>query len=112
MFQNFEGVQKMSKTNLDAAMKSFGNFSKSAEAITAEMTDYSTRSLENGTKAMGQLLGVKSLDKAFEVQSEYAKSIYEGYTAQVAKLTELYADMAKAAFMPLEAQAVKLKSAK
>ena len=32
---------------------------------------------------MEKLFGVKSLDKAIEVQSEYAKSIFEDYTAQV-----------------------------
>jgi hypothetical protein len=36
-------------------------------------------SFEHGTKTMENLLGVKSLDKAIEVQTEYAKTAYEGY---------------------------------
>jgi len=77
MFENFEIVQKMSKTSLDAALNSIGTLSKGAEAISTEMTGYSKRSIENGTKAIEKLFAVKSLDKAMEVQTEYAKSVYE-----------------------------------
>lgn len=102
MFENFGDAQKMSKASLEAAIKSFGTFSKNAEAISTEMVEFSKRSFENGTKAMEKLMGVKSLDKAIEVQSEYATSVYEGCAAQVSKLSALYADIAKAAFVPYE----------
>jgi hypothetical protein len=102
MLGNFEEVQKMGKTNMEATTKAFGTLSKTTQAIATEMADYSKRSFENGTKAMEKLLGVKSLDKAIEVQSEYAKSMFEDYSTQVAKLGELYADFAKEAFKPFE----------
>ena len=112
MMQNFEGVQKMGKTNMDAAMKSFGTFQKGAEAITAEITAYAKTSMDAGSKAMAKLAAVKTPDKAFEVQSEYAKAAYEGFAAQVAKLSEMYAALAKEAFKPYEAQFAKLSPAK
>jgi hypothetical protein len=43
-------------------------------------TGYSKRSFENGTKAIERLIGVKSLDKAIDVQSKYGKVIYENCT--------------------------------
>jgi hypothetical protein len=58
--------------------------------------------VENGAKAMQNLLAVKSLDKAIEVQSEYAKTAYEDYTAQVTKLGQLYSELAKETFKPYE----------
>ena len=61
---------------------------------------------------MERLIGVKSLDKAIDVQSKYAKAIYENCTAQVTKLGKLYADLVKEAFWPYEGQAVKTSSAK
>jgi hypothetical protein len=70
------------------------------------------RSFETNTKAMEKLFGVKSLDKAIEVQSEYAKAMYEDYTAQATKLGELYADLAKEAFKPYASQVAKMPSAK
>jgi len=97
MFGNFDNIQKMSKTNLDATMKSFDVLSKNAMAISTEMTDYWKRSFENAIKAMEKLFSVKSLDAAIEVQSEYAKTIYDDFNAQVTKIGELYADLAKVA---------------
>jgi Phasin protein len=64
--------------------------------------DYSKRSFENGTKTMENLFGAKSLDKAFEVQSEYAKSAYEDYVSCATKLGALYTDLAKEAFKPYQ----------
>jgi hypothetical protein len=51
---------------------------------------------------MENLLGVKSLDKAIEVQSEYAKAAYEGYVAHATRLGELYVKLAKEAFKPYQ----------
>ena len=57
------------------------------------MADYSKKSFEDGTKVMEKLLGAKSLDKAIEIQTDYAKSAYEGFVAQATKIGELYADL-------------------
>jgi hypothetical protein len=102
MVGNLEGIQKISKDNIDAMTRSFGVMPKAVQAMAAEMAEYSKRSFENGAKAMQTLLAVKSLDKAMEVQSEYAKTAYEDYTAQVTKLGQLYSELAKEAFKPHE----------
>jgi hypothetical protein len=112
MIKNIEDVQKMSKDNMDATMKSFGMFSKTSQAITAEVVDYSKKSFEDCTKVMEKLLGAKSIDKAMEIQTDYAKSAYEGFVAQATKISELYADLAKETYKPFEAFAVKAAPAK
>jgi hypothetical protein len=103
MFNNFEDVQKLSKDNMDATMKSFGALSKATQTIAAELADYSKKSFEDGSKVMEKLLGVKSLDKAIEIQTDYAKTAYEGFVAQATKIGELYADFAKETYKPFEA---------
>jgi len=55
------------------------------------------------------LLGVKSLDKAIEVQTDYAKNAYEGFVSQANKLGALYADLAKETYKPFEAIVAKAK---
>lgn len=102
MVKNFEDLQTVAKENVDTAVKSFGALSKSGQAIAVEMADYSKKSFEQGTATVEKLFGVKSLDKAFEVQSEYATSAYEGFVAQASKIGELYADFAKEAYKPFE----------
>lgn len=109
MVKNFEDLQTVGKDNVDATLKSFGALSKSGQAIAVELADYSKKSFENGTAALEKLFGVKSFDKAIEVQTEYAKTAYEGFVAEASKLSELYANLAKEAYKPFEAVLVRAK---
>jgi len=112
MLKNFEDIQKLGKDNVDVAMQQFGSVSKGWQAIAAEFADYSKKSFENGSAALEKLIGAKSLDKAIEVQSEYVKSAYEGFVAQSTKLGELYTDLAKETYKPLEGLIAKVAPAK
>jgi phasin family protein len=102
MMQQFEGLQKAGKENVDAALKSFGVASKGVQAIAVESTDFAKKSFEQGTAAFEKLAGVKTLDKAIELQTEFAKTAFEGFVAQTTKMGELYAALAKDAYKPFE----------
>jgi hypothetical protein len=102
MFENFESLQKLSKDNVDVALKSFGVASKGMQAIATEVADFQKKSFEDGTAALEKLMGAKTLDKAFEVQSEFYKTAYEGFVSRATKIGELYADLAKETYKPLE----------
>src|SRR5262245_55632305 len=112
MIKNFEDVQKLSKDNVDATMKSFGALSKATQTIAAEVADYQKKSFEDGTKVLEKLFGAKSFEKAIEIQTDYAKSAYEGFVAQATKIGELYADLAKETYKPYEAYVAKTAPAK
>jgi hypothetical protein len=104
MVKNIDEMQQFGKDNMDATMKSFGVLSKSMQAIAVEVADYSKKVFEQGTAATEKLIGSKSLEKAIEVQSDYAKSSYEGFVAEATKLGELYTALAKEAYKPFESQ--------
>jgi phasin family protein len=112
MLKNFEDVQKYGKDSMDANMKSVGATTKSVQAIAAEVTDYSKKSFESSTAAFEKLLGAKTLEKAIEVQSEFAKAAYEGFVAEATKLGELYTDLAKEVYKPFEGYLAKMTPAK
>ncbi|MGL4439259.1 MAG: phasin family protein, partial [Bosea sp. (in: a-proteobacteria)] len=90
MMQQFEAIQKVGKENVDATLKSFGAASKSLQTIAVETTDFTKKSFEQGTATVEKLVAVKTLDKAFEIQADYAKTAYEGFVAQANKMGELY----------------------
>jgi hypothetical protein len=69
-------------------------------AVVTEATDYSTKSLDNRLAFVEKLLGAKSFDTAIQIQSEYAKTSFEGFVAQATKMGELYSNLAKSAFKP------------
>jgi phasin family protein len=109
MMKNFEDMQMVGKENVDSALKSFGVLSKGTQAIAVEVVDYSKKAFEEGTAAMEKLFGVKSLDKAIELQTEYAKSAYETFVARATKISEMYADLAKETYKPFETILAKAK---
>ena len=107
MINGFDDIQKLNKDNVDLALKSFGALSKGIQTQAAEMADYSKKSLEDGAAVVEQLLGAKSIEKAFEIQSDFAKSSYEGFIGEATKLGEMYTGIAKDAFQPFEAVVAK-----
>lgn len=109
MVKNFEDLQQVSKDNVEVAMKSVGALSKGAQAIAVEVADYSKKSFEDGTAALEKLFGVKSFEKAIELQTEFAKTSYEGFVAKASKIGELYADLAKESYKPFESMFAKAK---
>jgi hypothetical protein len=102
MLKNFDDIQKYGKDHVDTTMKAWGQVSKGVQAIATEAADYSKKSFEEGSAALEKLLGAKSLEKAIEIQTAYAKTAYEGFVAQATKLGELYADLAKETYKPFE----------
>ncbi len=107
MFQAFETAQKSAKDNFDLVTKSFGSTSKSLQAIGTETTDFTKKSFEQGTSAMEKLVAVKSVEKALELQAEFAKSAYEGFVAYATKVGAMYTDLAKEAMKPVEVAVAK-----
>jgi hypothetical protein len=111
MLKNFDELHKLSKDNMDVAMKSFGAVSKGVQAIAAEWADYSKKSFEEGSAAAEKLLGAKSLEKAIEIQTDYAKTAYEGFVAGATRIGELYADLTTETYKPLESFVGKVNGA-
>ena len=102
MIKNFDDIQKLSQTNLDVALRLFGEWNKGWQAIAAEMSAYTKRSFEEGTATFEKLIGAKSVEQAVEIQANYAKRAYDEYMHQVSKIGGMYASLAKEAYKPVE----------
>ena len=102
MIKTFEDLQKLGQSNVEAAAKMFGEWSKGWQSIAAEMSDYTKKSFEDGTAAFEKLLSAKSVEQAVEIQAGFAKRAYDGYMHQLSKIGGLYAELAKEAYRPVE----------
>jgi hypothetical protein len=109
MMQSFEDAGKFGKDVMDTQLKSLAAMSKGVQSITVEATEYSKKSYEQGSTMMEKLFSAKSLDKVFEIQTDYAKQAYEGMVAQATKMGELYSEMAKDVYKPFETMVTKAK---
>jgi len=68
-----EEFQRVGNDGFDTAVHSFGEVNKGLQAIAAEVTDYSKKAFEDGTRAFEQLFSAKSFEQVIEIQSQCAK---------------------------------------
>jgi hypothetical protein len=104
---SFDEANKFGKDAMDNMLKSYSSMTQGFQTLTTEATDYSKKAYEENTAMIEKLFGAKSIDKAFEIQSSYAKSAYEDFVAQATKMSELYAEFLRNTYQPFEAQAEK-----
>ena len=95
-------MQTMGKTQMDQVSTTIASMTRGLQAIATETTEYSKRSLESTSAFVEKLVGVKSVDTAIQLQSDFAKAQFEGFMAQANKMGELYRSLTKDAFKPME----------
>ncbi len=105
MVATFESVQQLGKDQFEAVSAATAAVTKGWQSIAAETTDYSKRSFEKSRVLAEKLISVKKLDEAFQLQTEFAKSAYEDFVAEATKIGEIYSNLAKEVFKPVEAAA-------
>ena len=74
----------------------------SLQTIANAYRDYTRKSLEEFGSFVEQLSGVRSLDKAMTVQSEFVKRAYENSVAESQKICELHNRLAKQTLDPFK----------
>lgn len=74
----------------------------SLQTIANAYRDYTRKSIEEFGSFVEQLSGVRSLDKAMTVQSEFVKRAYETSVAESQKICELHNRLAKQTLDPFK----------
>ena len=101
MSANFPDIKAFSTTPFEAFSAATASSTKGLQAIAAETTDYSKKSFEKSRVLFEKLTGVKKIDEAIQLQSDFAKSAYEDFVAEATKIGEMYSSLAKEAFKPI-----------
>jgi phasin family protein len=102
-----EDIQAYGKEHFETVVASATTLQNGFQAIASAYGEYTKKSFEDTKSFVEKLSGVKSLDKAIELQTEYAKSAYETFVAESQKIAGMYTDLAKQTFKPLEGMAAK-----
>lgn len=102
MAKDMEDVTKFGQANVDNALKMWGEWAKNWQAMTAEFSDYSKRSFEDGTKTFEKLATARTIEQVMEIQTGYAKRAYDDYMKQMSRIGSMYADMSKDVTKPFE----------
>jgi phasin family protein len=97
-----EDFQKASKDNYDAMLRSYGELNEGFQALAKRWTEFSKQSLEDATRAWEQMIAAKSLEEVFEIQSNYAKTAYDNWMAEMSKMGKMYKSTATDAYKQVE----------
>src|ERR1700733_1645852 len=95
--------QEDGKEQVGAATTSFPSstaFPAGFQAIATAYGDYTKRSFEDTRAFVEKLTGVKSFEKAIEIQTEFAKTAYETFVTESQKIGAMYGDLAKQSCKP------------
>jgi phasin family protein len=74
----------------------------SVQTIANAYGNYTMKSLEETRSFVERLTGVRSLDKAMEVQTEFAKQACQTFVAESEKIRGLHRELTRQIFKPLE----------
>jgi hypothetical protein len=102
MTEEFAYLINADKAQLETSATPDAGFKTNILTIVTEATEYWTEALDNRLAFVDKLLGAKSFNSAIEIQSEYAKTSFKGFIAQAKKMGELYSNLAKTAFKPID----------
>jgi phasin family protein len=106
-----EDIQSYGKEHLETVVASATTVQNGLQAIASAYGDYTKKSFEDTKSFVEKLSGVKSLDKAIEVQTEFAKSAYETFVAESQKIAGLYTDLPRQTYKPFEGLVAKFTPA-
>ncbi len=106
-----EDIQQYGKEHLESVTASAATLQNGIQAIASAYGDYTKKSFEDTKSFVEKLSGVKSVEKAIEAQTEFAKSAYETFVSESQKIAGLYSDLAKQTFKPLEGMVAKFTPA-
>jgi hypothetical protein len=82
--------------------------SVSLQAIANAYAEYARTSLQESRSLVEKLMAVRSLDRAIELQSEFARQAYTNFVAESQKICSLYGRWVRQIVRPWEVAAAKL----
>jgi hypothetical protein len=95
-----EDIQQYGKEHFETVVASATSLQSGFQAIASAYGDYTKKSFEDTKSFVEKLSGVKSFDKAVEIQTEFANSAFETFVAESRKIGALYSDLAKQSYKP------------
>jgi phasin family protein len=98
----FEDFQNFSKQQVEVATAFASTLSKGLQEIASESAEYSKHAMSASAEAVERLLGAKTVESALRIQSDYAKSAYEGFVAKSTKINEIMVKVASDAMKPAQ----------
>lgn len=87
-----KGVEDMLGWNrgaLDAYVQSANTAAKCVESFNAEMMSYTKQTIEDNITATKAMLGARTVQEFFDLQSDYTKAAFDNFINRAAKMSDM-----------------------
>jgi len=101
LFAGYEELADLGRENMAAVLRANAALSSGLEAIGKEVILYARSSFEQAAETATALLGAKTFEDVFQLNSEFAKSNFERLLERSTKLSEMSVKLANEALAPL-----------
>jgi len=101
LFAGYEQMADLGRENFAALLRANAALTEGLEAIGKEVILYARRSFEQAAETATALLGAKTFEDVFQLNSEFAQLNLERLIERSAKLSEMGVKVANEALAPL-----------
>ncbi len=100
--KGYDQLFSFSRETVEAYLKAANVAGKGVESLQTELYAFSKQSVEDALATTKAVLSSKSVHEAVELQSDYAKTMFDTYVGQMNRLNEIVLSTTKEAFEPIQ----------
>lgn len=100
--KNYDHFVGFGKETVEAYTKAANVAAKGAETLNNEIFAFSKQTFENTVAQTKALMATKSVHEAIELQSDFAKTQFDGYVSKMTQLSEIVVATTKDSFAPIQ----------
>ncbi len=102
--KSYDHIITFGKDNAEAVLKSANAAGKGVETFNSEVMAFARKSTEDSVAAAKAVFSSKTVEEAFQLQSEFSKQMFETYVDQLAKFGDMALAMTRKAAEPIQAR--------
>lgn len=87
--KGYEELLGWNRGALDAYVQSANTAAKCVESLNAEMMSYTKQVIEDNIAASKALLGARTVQEFFDLQSDYTKAAFDNFINRAAKMSDM-----------------------
>ncbi len=103
-FKNYDEIADFNKETVEAVIASSNVVAKGVEDFGQEIASYAQQAAEKNIETAKKLFAVKNVQDALDLQAEWAKTAFDGFVAESAKLQDMSLQVSAKASEPLSKQ--------
>ncbi len=103
-FQGYDELADFNKETVEAVVASSNIVAKGVEELGQEIATYAQAAAEKNIAVAQKLFAVTSVQDALDLQAEWAKTAFDGFVAESAKLQDMSTELGTKASAPISKQ--------